>query len=134
MLRYTEIPKSECQKISVATVLLNSDNTEENYEGNRHNLALVYHEFIDMYVLLVKRHVVFETDHFVLLKKTKEESISMLEKSSLISIINEKMKIVGLKHNKGENRTHTYKQKNRNSNRNKNSNRKTLKRKYKNKK
>lgn len=99
MLRYTEIPKSDCHKISVATVLLNSNNTEENYEGDRYNLALVYHRFIERYVLLIKSHVVFETDKFLILKNTKQESVTMLEDPSMVNYISKKFHLTGINTN-----------------------------------
>lgn len=87
MLEYTDIPKSECDKISVAVILLNSANDEENYDGTRHNLALVYHRFIGKYVLLIKQHTLFETDKFLVLKKTKEDSMDYLDKPKTIKYV-----------------------------------------------
>jgi hypothetical protein len=84
MLEYTEINKEDCDKISVAVILLNSDNPDENYEGKHHNLALIYHRYIGKYVLLVKEHKLFETDKFIVLKKTKEESERYLMRKNVV--------------------------------------------------
>jgi hypothetical protein len=94
MLEYTEVYKDECDKISVAVILLNSENPDENYDGTHHNLALVYHRFIKKYVLLVKEHKLFEVDKFVILKKTKEESERYLTRKN---IINKVTKMLNLK-------------------------------------
>ena len=93
MLQFIQIPKNEISKISVAIVELNGNTNNPKFNGELRNLAMVYHQFIDKYVLLIKENNMFSTDNFLVLKKSKDDSLKYLQKSSIIRKVSSLLKL-----------------------------------------